>query len=315
MRSVTRSVFVVCAGLLFSTAVRAQPGQQAVYSFTAVDRVFQINGVYRPTDGKAAAAVESVTFSIYAEATGGMPIWQETQSVTVDSQGRYSALLGVTTDGLPVDLFASSEPRWLGLQFLRKGEAELPRTLATSVPYAIKAAKASDADTLGGLPASAFLRNDGDKGSGGAAGVNRIADPPNAGTIGRIGKFVTATELGDSVITESAGKIGVGTTTPFDFMHTRFTDTAGGFTGYPCRTWAARPRPIQACCSTITTASWGISRGSTTPRRNTASTMSRRGGRSTSCREHVEVPGGQRRQHRHQSAPSHLQARHPARRF
>ena len=129
MRSVTRSVFVVCAGLLFATAVRAQPAQQELISFTAVDRVFQINGVYRPTDGKAAAAAESVTFSIYAEATGGTPIWQETQSVTVDSQGRYSALLGVTTDGLPVDLFASAEPRWLGLQFLRKGEAELPRTL------------------------------------------------------------------------------------------------------------------------------------------------------------------------------------------
>ena len=176
-----------------------------------------------------AAAVESVTFSIYAEATGGTPLWQETQKLAIDSQGRYSAFLGATTDGLPVDLFAKGEPRWLGLHFLRAGEAELPRTLATSVPYAMKAAKASDADTLGGLPASAFVRSDGTGGSGGSAGgpgvVIPIGDPVavTSGTSGRIGKFVNATDLGDSVMTESSGRIGVGTTAPLDFMHTQFT--------------------------------------------------------------------------------------------
>jgi hypothetical protein len=237
MPSVTRSVFGVCAGLLFATAVWAQPAQQ-VFSSTAVDRVFQINGVYRPTDGKAAAGVESVTFSIYADATGGTPLWQETQNLAVDSQGRYSVLLGLTTDGLPVDLFASGEARWLGLQFLQAGEAELPRTLATSVPYAMKAAKASDADTLGGLPASAFLRSDVAAGSGGSTGgatvVNLIGvpSPLSAGTVGRIGKFVSTTDLGDSVMTESSGRIGLGTVAPLDFMHTQFTDTGGARTGY-----------------------------------------------------------------------------------
>jgi Chaperone of endosialidase len=238
MLSVARSVFVLSAGLLFATAAWAQPAQQAVFSSTAVDRVFQINGVYRPADGKAAAAVESVTLSIYAEASGGTPLWQETQSLAVDSQGRYAALLGLTTDGLPVDLFASGEPRWLGLQFLRGGEAELPRTLATSVPYAMKAAKASDADTLGGLPASAFLKADGAASSSdstvGAAAEHRIGTQPTltAGTTGRIGKFVNTADLGDSVMTESSGHIGLGTTTPLDFMHTRFTDTTGAFTGF-----------------------------------------------------------------------------------
>jgi hypothetical protein len=66
-----------------------------------------------------------------------------------------------------VELFSSNEPRWLGVQFNRPGEVKQPRVQLVSVPYALKA---SDADTLGGLPASAYLRTPSGERPGMAAG-------------------------------------------------------------------------------------------------------------------------------------------------
>ena len=100
-------------------------------------------------------AREVVTLAIYAEETGGEPLWHETQSIDVDRSGRYMLLLGATqAEGVPLDVFASGEARWLGIAWARPGEVEGPRTRLTSVPYALRA---SDADTLGGRPASAYL--------------------------------------------------------------------------------------------------------------------------------------------------------------
>jgi len=78
----------------------------------------------------------------------------ENQNVQVDELGRYNVLLGsFSARGLPMELFASAESRWLGVR-PQNGEDEQPRLVLVSVPYALKA---SDADTLGGKPASAYL--------------------------------------------------------------------------------------------------------------------------------------------------------------
>ena len=93
--------------------------------------------------------------AVYREREGGDALWHETQNVTMEADGRYSLLMGSTSaDGMPVELFTSGEPRWIGITVNRPGEAEQPRVHLASVPYALKAA---DADTLGGLPASAYL--------------------------------------------------------------------------------------------------------------------------------------------------------------
>ena len=44
-----------------------------------------------------------------------MPLWVEIQVVQADAAGRYTALLGATTE-LNVDLFAQGDARWLGIQ-------------------------------------------------------------------------------------------------------------------------------------------------------------------------------------------------------
>lgn len=51
-----------------------------------------------------------------------------------------------------MDLFTSGTAQWLGVQ--EQGQPEQPRMLLVSVPYALKAA---DAETVGGLPPSAFV--------------------------------------------------------------------------------------------------------------------------------------------------------------
>jgi trimeric autotransporter adhesin len=65
-----------------------------------------------------------------------------------------SIMLGSTTaaEGLPVDVLSSGDARWLGVQ--PAGQPEQARVMLLSVPYALKA---GDVQTLGGLPASAFM--------------------------------------------------------------------------------------------------------------------------------------------------------------
>ena len=120
-----------------------------------IPRLVTFNGSLRDVDGQPRTGTVGITFAIYTAASGGQRLWQETQNVQLDQQGHYEAMLGAMSQGIPLDLFSSGEPRWLGVQAQLPNEEEQPRVLMVSVPYALKAA---DAETLGGLPASAFLR-------------------------------------------------------------------------------------------------------------------------------------------------------------
>jgi hypothetical protein len=51
-----------------------------------------------------------ITFSLYDRQEGRSPLWSETQSLRLDSQGRYTVLLGAASaSGLPLDLFTSGK--------------------------------------------------------------------------------------------------------------------------------------------------------------------------------------------------------------
>ncbi len=222
---------------LFLASVYPAFAQQATPAGPAasVPRVVRVDGAFAPGDGLPPAAVETVTLSLYASDTDATPLFEETQEVRVDALGRYALFLGGTsTEGLPVALFAAGESRWLGVRFARPGETEQPRVLLTSVPYALRA---SDADTLGGLPPSAFLRSAATAGASGIDGdvstdTRTVVPAISTGTANYIGKFTNAVDLTSSALFDSAGRIGLGTTTPLDFLHARFSDTTGSFTGY-----------------------------------------------------------------------------------
>ncbi len=125
--------------LVFCAAAAAQ---------NQVPRLLKFSGTVSQAQGTI-----GVTFALYTDQTGGAPLWLETQNVSLDANGRFTIYLGAShADGIPADLFASGQARWLGVQ--ADGQAEQARVLLVSVPYALKA---SDADTLGGKPASAYL--------------------------------------------------------------------------------------------------------------------------------------------------------------
>jgi len=148
MRSLTYAV------LLFTVSVMVvvSPAQQT--STTAVPNLINYSGTLALSSGPGVSTkTVGVTFAIYRQQDGGAPIWLETQNVTPDSTGHYTVLLGSTrAEGIPTDLFSTQEQRWLGVQM--QGQAEQQRVLLVSVPYAMKAA---EAETIGGLPASAFM--------------------------------------------------------------------------------------------------------------------------------------------------------------
>jgi hypothetical protein len=222
------SVALVC--LLTAKAVHAQPSLHS----TTVPRVVRVTGVFVPANGQPAGPIETVTMAIYADEQGGASLWQETQTVAVDTDGRYAVLLGSESAGLPLDLFASGDARWLGRRFERPGEQEQTRVLLTSVPYALKA---SDAETLGGRPASAYVlaptgSDEATTPSKAAASSSATTNTVQTGTPNVLAKYVNSTDLGNSAVMEVNGRMGVGTTVPLDFLHVRFADNSGTVTGY-----------------------------------------------------------------------------------
>jgi trimeric autotransporter adhesin len=154
MRILFACVFSLFLILAFSVQSFAQQTQAAPTTSTSpVPRLIKFSGTLLDRQGQPLKGPVGVTFSLYAQQSGDSPLWMETQNVEVDAKGVYAVLLGANTAaGLPEEMFRSGEARWLGIQ--PEHEPELPRVLLVSAPYALKAA---DAETLGGLPASAFV--------------------------------------------------------------------------------------------------------------------------------------------------------------
>src|SRR5438552_848265 len=142
--------------LVFLTPiVRAQCIEGGSPCSQKIPRLVKFAGTLQDSVGQLRTGTVGITFAIYGAPTGGERLWQETQNVQLDQQGHYEVMLGAAREGMPLDLFGAGEPRWLSVQVQLPGEEEQARVLLVSVPYALKAA---DAETLGGLPASAFAR-------------------------------------------------------------------------------------------------------------------------------------------------------------
>jgi hypothetical protein len=187
-------------------------GQSATTSSgPAVPTLVNFSGVLTGADGKPLTSLTGVTFSLYAESQGGAPLWVETQNVQPTRSGHYSVTLGSTTvQGLPTSVFASGEARWLSVQ--AEGLEEQPRVMLLAVPYALEA---RDAQTVGGLPPSAFMLATPPAASNSsvtaASNPGATAAPPPAssnvtttgGTVNAIPLFSTATNIQNSILTQT----------------------------------------------------------------------------------------------------------------
>ena len=206
-------LFVLAAGLSYAQTPAA----------TTVPHLVHFAGVAHDLDGKAMTGTLGITFALYAEQSGGAALWLETQNVEADAKGNYTVQLGVTKpEGLPLDLFVSGAARWLGVT-INSGQ-EQPRVLLLSVPYALKAA---DAETIGGLPPSAFvlapkLSAASGPTAGNSSGSAASSFTPGSsatitggGTKDYVPLWLSSSKLGNSKLFQSTtGNIGIGTTTP-----------------------------------------------------------------------------------------------------
>ncbi|MFI5058784.1 MAG: tail fiber domain-containing protein [Candidatus Acidiferrales bacterium] len=253
-------IAMLLVSLFFAPAVFAQSPDSANQSAASlapsasaaeVPRLIKFSGTLLDAQDQPMAGPVGVTFALHAQQTGGAALWMETQNVTPDAHGNYTVLLGANSaNGVPAELFASAEARWLEVQVER--QAEQPRVLLVSVPYALKA---KDAETLGGRPASAFVTTETLAAAGSSAGTATAASSsstarPSAkaqttpkkaasavqpavactsvtsdgtATANSIAKFTAACAIQNSAITETGGNVGIGTTAPI-----RALDIEGG---------------------------------------------------------------------------------------
>jgi hypothetical protein len=220
----------VCVALLLGCVLPIS-ARQSDSSSVAVPPYINFSGVLADVNGKPMMTVAGVTFSLYKDSQGGAPVWMETQNVRPDRLGHYIVMLGATiSSGLPSDIFLAGEARWLGVQV--QGQEEQPRVLLVAVPYALKA---GDAETIRGLPPSAFvLATPATLGPSTAANTAAIKTassivlstaPPSAsnvtttgGTVNALPLWTTSTNIQNSTVSQtgsgSTAKIGIGTTTP-----------------------------------------------------------------------------------------------------
>src|ERR1700722_18280205 len=242
---VVLGLFCVGALAVFAQSADTAPtrvGAQTATAQESVPRLVQFTGTLKAAAARPLAGVASVTFAIYADQDGGTPLWNETQNVLADGSGHFNVLLGsATAAGVPTELFGTGQSRWLGVTIAR--QPEMSRILLASVPYALKAA---DAETLGGLPASAYVTTQSLAARATTPGGTTIlttpqisahpnaaastafsdatsaalpqATPTGAGTTNFIPLWTSSSALGNSLLYQTGGKIGVGTTTPTETL-------------------------------------------------------------------------------------------------
>lgn len=150
-----------------------------------VPRLLSYQGVLVEPDGvKVPDATYVVTIKLYDVPAGGMSVWEETQSV-VTLDGVFDAILGLR---VPLDTVPFDRQYWLAVQL--QGEQEMtPRTMVVSAPYALRAYRASIADSLVGGVVRSVNGLQGHLTLRGAAGT-------------------TVTEVGDTIVISSSGGTG-----------------------------------------------------------------------------------------------------------
>jgi hypothetical protein len=210
MRPLYRFLLILCL-----SALAVAQHQATTDSTPVVPTLINFSGVVHDLNGKPLSGVVGVTFALYKDSQAGPALWLETQNVQPDEAGHYSVTLGSSTSaGLPSNLFAVGEARWLGVQI--EGQEEQPRVLLLSVPYALKAA---DAQTLGGFPASAFVMSNSGTPAANAGGMTLSAKPNAAtsaalpkttsdvtttgGTVQTLAFFTTATDIQSSIASQA----------------------------------------------------------------------------------------------------------------
>jgi hypothetical protein len=129
-----------------------QNASAARLATTSVPQLINYQGRLTDAAGNPLTGSYNMTFCLYDVATGGAPLWTESQTVSV-TYGVFNALLG-SINAIPTTVF-NNQSLYLGVRVGSDSEMT-PRRRVVSAGYAYKAEEAVDADTLDGSHASAF---------------------------------------------------------------------------------------------------------------------------------------------------------------
>ena len=201
--------------------------------------VIPVSGQVTTPEGALRTGTVLLVISLYDAKDDVAARWIEYQTVTLDPLGRYDVQFGSTRDvGLPPELFTSSTgAKWLGVAIAN--EAEQPRMMLLSVPYAIKAASA---DTLAGKPASDFVLTSTFSNNVKAVLQDEGRSTPMGGLLTSLANTMNYLQKGtgagieDSAVYEESGHVSIGAGTGLDRLQlvgstpadTRFRITALG---------------------------------------------------------------------------------------
>ncbi|HET6177242.1 MAG TPA: hypothetical protein VFE61_09935 [Candidatus Sulfotelmatobacter sp.] len=233
---------VLLAVSLSGFLLAQQPATVSTTKASVVPNLVRFSGTASDVNNKSGNPAIGITFALYKDQQGGAPLWVETQNVSVDRSGHYSVSLGGTkAEGVPSELFSSGEAKWLGVQI--EGHSEQPRVLLLSVPYALKAA---DAETIGGLPPSAFMLATPTKIRASAASTdanaNNASAPPSSavtgtGTVNFLPLWDTASDIISSAVSQTGtgatAKVGVNNTAPASTLDVKGGTTLRGTVSLP----------------------------------------------------------------------------------
>src|SRR5579863_9054894 len=232
-----RTIVKSIVSLVLMACMATISGAQQTNS--VVPTLVNFSGTLTDANGKPLTGTVGVTFYLYKDQQGGSPLWVETQNVQLDKSGHYTVALGASnSQGLPTNMFATGEARWLAVQ--AQGQAEQARIMLLAVPYALKA---GDAQTIGGLPPSAFVLAPPSNSDSSAASSSNTNSNPNPPALGGSGKtdylpiWTNSSTLGDSVVFQSGtgakAKVGIGTTKPASTLDVKGGGTIRGLFSLP----------------------------------------------------------------------------------
>ena len=118
-------------------------------SLAALPPTLNYQGHLTDSGGAPVNASLSITFNLYNVSAGGIAVWSESQTVTVN-QGIFSVELGANGSPLSATMFET--PLWVGLSVATDAEM-IPRRAVTTTGYSFKA---GDADSVEGISAAAL---------------------------------------------------------------------------------------------------------------------------------------------------------------
>jgi len=217
------------------------------YTSAQVPQLINYQGKLTTSTGAPVNDTLPIIFSIYADEGGTTLLWTETQGAVIIDKGIFNVLLG-SVNPIPYSVFDGST-RYLGVKV--GGDPEItPRKPMVSVPYAYRSATgagdndwtingdtiyhlngyvgigttspAQKLDVVGTAQVTGFKMPTGATSSyvltSDATGVGTWQSAPGgisgSGTSSYVPKFTASTTLGNSVLFDSGGNVGIGTTSP-----------------------------------------------------------------------------------------------------